>query len=1019
MPVSMKSLRFACAAALLGLAGAATASVSGVVISQVYGGNGNIYARDFVELLNTGAAAVSISGWSVQYSSATGTGNFSGNGVTGLSGTLQPGQYFLVQLASAAAGAALPAADATGTTNLSGTAGKVILANVNSGLACNGGSTPCNATQLAQIVDLVGYGTANFFEGAVAPAATATTALLRNVGGCTDTDNNASDFASGAPAPRNSASAGNLCGGGVVNAPIVPSCPAVSLVQGSGGSAPFSASDTDSVVNSATILSGVVAGITLGNVTPASGDGGTLGGQVLVDASVPTGTYNLQLGFGNSEAQLAQCTLMLSVGAASVPTPIYDIQGSGNTSPLVGQSVTTRGVVTKLLGNGYFMQDPVGDGNPFTSDGIFVFTSTAPTVLVGQHIQVTGTVDEFNTVTELTGTSSLQVLASGVVVAPVPLNLPEMMNGELERFEGMLVRIETPMTVSQNFFQGRFGQVTLSAGGRLLKPTNIYPAGSTAAIALAAENARRVLILDDGSSAQNPNPIPYIGAGNTLRAGDSVDNLVGVIDHGLITSSTSVNAPRDYKLHPTEAPVFVRDNPRTAAPDMVGGNVRVASFNVLNYFTTFTNGQTASGQSGQGCALGDAVAASNCRGADNAAEFARQRSKIVAAMVAIGADVFGLMEIQNNGSVALQNLVDGMNTQVGAPTWAVVPPPTGGVGTDAIQVAMVYKPGKLALVGAALGDPDAVNNRAPVAQTFAAANGEKFSVVVNHMKSKSCSGATGADLDQNDGQGCFNARRMAQAQRLVDYFISLVKIAAADDDVLVIGDLNSYGKEDPILLLADADLVDQLALRVANPYSYVFDGEAGYLDHALSSISLSAQVSGVTEWHINADEPSVIDYNTEFKPQDLFTASPYRASDHDPVVVGLNLLKKLIGTAGRDVLLGTAGDDVITGGEGGDTLTGGAGRDVFLYQSTRDAGDTITDFSPGQDRIDLHGLLASIGYTGSDPVADSFVRLVAGAGGVSLQVDTDGPAGVAAFRPLLLLRGVSLPSLLPSRDFIY
>ncbi|MCY7306122.1 MAG: type I secretion C-terminal target domain-containing protein [Rhodoferax sp.] len=219
--------------------------------------------------------------------------------------------------------------------------------------------------------------------------------------------------------------------------------------------------------------------------------------------------------------------------------------------------------------------------------------------------------------------------------------------------------------------------------------------------------------------------------------------------------------------------------------------------------------------------------------------------------------------------------------------------------------------------------------------------------------------------------------------------------------------------------MAVAGLTDQLALRLANPYSFVFDGEAGYLDHALSSISLSAQVSGVTEWHINADEPSVIDYNTEFKPQDLFTASPYRASDHDPVVVGLNLLKKLTGTAGRDVLLGTAGDDVITGGEGADTLSGGAGRDVFVYQSMRDAGDTITDFSPGQDRVDLHGLLVSIGYTGSDPVADGFVRLVAGAGGVSLQVDVDGPAGAAAFRPLLLLRGVSLPSLLASRDFIY
>ncbi|MFT3735768.1 MAG: ExeM/NucH family extracellular endonuclease [Rhodocyclaceae bacterium] len=660
--------------------------------------------------------------------------------------------------------------------------------------------------------------------------------------------------------------------------------------------------------------------------------------------------------------------------------------------------------------SGYYIQDETGDGNVATSDGIFVYAPAGITVSVGQRIRLTGTVTEFNTVTELTNPSAITVLASGISIAPTPVVLPEAFNGELERYEGMLVRIDAPMTVAQNYFQGRYGQVTLSAGGRLIKPSNIHRPGSAAALALADENARRVLILDDGSSSQNPNPIPYIGLDNTLRAGDSVSNLVGVIDHGLINSDTSATAPRDYKLHPTAAPVFSRDNARTAAPAAVGGNVKVASFNVLNYFSTLD-------VAGSGCY--PSGTRSDCRGADSSAEFSRQQTKIVAAMTAINADVFGLMEIENNGNTAVQNLVNALNSVAGAGTWAVVPLPAAGTGTDAIRVAMIYKPSRLSLVGASMSDTDAINNRPPFAQTFAAANGEKFSVVVNHMKSKGCGSDGGVDADNGDGQGCYNGRRLLQAQRLVSYFIPFVKAQSGDDDVLVIGDLNAYGMEDPIDLLTDSGLVNEAARFIPTPYSYIFDGESGYLDHALSTPSLSAQVSGVTEWHINADEPSVIDYNTEFKPQDLYAPNAYRSSDHDPVVIGLQLVRKLNGTAGRDVINGSAGDDVIIGGEAADTITTGAGKDEIVYQDMRDAGDTVTDFTPASDRINLHALLASLGYGGSDAVADGYVRVVAGSGGVIVQIDTDGAGGPATFRPLVLLRGVSLAAIDLSRDFIY
>ena len=187
---------------------------SSIVISQVYGGGGNSGAplnRDFVELFNRGDAPVSLAGWSIQYASATGTGSFSGNTPVSLSGTLAPGQYYLVGLATGANGSALPPPDIEGAINMSGTGGKVALVNTTTGLACNGGSTPCSAAQLAQIVDLVGWDGANFFEGTAAPATSSATAVIRGDFGCAETDNNGADFTAAAPAPRSSASALHPC----------------------------------------------------------------------------------------------------------------------------------------------------------------------------------------------------------------------------------------------------------------------------------------------------------------------------------------------------------------------------------------------------------------------------------------------------------------------------------------------------------------------------------------------------------------------------------------------------------------------------------------------------------------------------------------------------------------------------------------------------------------------------------------------------------------------------------------
>jgi predicted extracellular nuclease len=574
-----------------------------------------------------------------------------------------------------------------------------------------------------------------------------------------------------------------------------------------------------------------------------------------------------------------------SAGVLSIP----QIQGADPKSAYANSVQTTQGVVTALVGSGYFLQDAHGDGNPATSDGIFVFGSSAG-VAPGDLVRVSGTVTEYTpggasrSYTELTNLTATSKIGSGRIT-PTDVRMP---NADLARFEGMLVRFRTPLIVNGNASLATRGELTLSSGRREI-PTNRHLPGSPDARALAASNAN-IVVLDDGIFV-TPATIPYLFADGTVRNGDTVTGLTGVLDFGPIGDGGAA-----FKLQPTVAPRFSRTNVRLPAPNLAAGNVRVASANVLNFFTTFTNGDDAWGRTGQGCKSGGTIARSNCRGADNMAEFVRQRDKIVASLVALNADVVGLMEIQNNDDIAVGYLVEQLNAALGAGTYAVVPKPAA-TGTDAIRVALIYKPKSVSLVGAALSDGNAINNRPPIAQTFKASNGARFSLVVNHLKSKGgCGGASGGDADSGDGQGCWNATRVAQAARLRDVFLPQVVSAANDPDVLVVGDMNAYGMEDPIRLLNAAGYVNEIERFVRPhgiPYSYVFGSASGYLDHALASSSLSPQVAGVTEWHANADEPEAIDYNIETTGQDPYRANPYRASDHDPVVVSLKLAPAL------------------------------------------------------------------------------------------------------------------------------
>ncbi len=563
------------------------------------------------------------------------------------------------------------------------------------------------------------------------------------------------------------------------------------------------------------------------------------------------------------------------------PTPINtlraigEVQGSDAASPFNGQKVTVRGTVTgKYALTGFFVQS--SDGITTTADGIFVNSTTS--VNIGDAVQVNGTIGEANTLTQLTS-AAVAVCGTPSPIAPTIVTLPVPAGTTLELYEDMLVTFSQTLTADQNFFQGRYGQVTLSSNGRMFNPTNGNGLGDTPDL-----NLRRMIILDDSSSAQNPNPIPYIGADNTLRAGDTTTNLTGVIDYGPINSNSAI---RHYRLQPTGAVAFTRVNTRTSTPPNVGGSLKVASFNVLNYF----NGNGSGG------------GFPTSRGADTLAEFNRQRTKIITAMVALNADVVGLMEIENDGAgslSAIQDLVTGLNAATAPNTYALVAEPAPG--TDEIKVAMIYQPGRVTPIGSAQNyqinttDYIPLFDRPPLIQRFQEPSGQQFYVVVNHFKSKGSCPSSGVDTDQGDGQGCWNVKRTAQANELINFIETLQPL---DPDVIVIGDLNAYGAEDPIVVLQDGDLIDQVAARVpaADRYSYVFDGQAGYLDHALTTASLNASITGVRHWHINADEPSVIDYNTEFKPQDFYTPTPYRASDHDPVLIGLSFAPDFSGSS--------------------------------------------------------------------------------------------------------------------------
>ena len=574
---------------------------------------------------------------------------------------------------------------------------------------------------------------------------------------------------------------------------------------------------------------------------------------------------------------VAGCMFVAASASAqeATPLPIGRIQGAGEASAWVGQEVTVEGIVTAAMRaeplagephaaelHGWFLQD-AGDGDAATSDALFVIDEGAPPA--GERVRVRGRVIERGTgqgswtVLEPLGVTPL---GRGRPPRAVAISAPPV---DWERYENMFVRITTPLTVAGTHRAERYGELVAHFGPRLRTPADAALPGDTAR-ALAADNARRILRLDDGRDAERPATLWYLPRTGLPRTGSTLKKVQGVLDQ----------RAGGYRLQLTSAPVF-RPAPPPAAPK-VGGDVRIASFNLENFF----NGD------GRGGGF------PTSRGARTPAELEAQLSRLVATIRGLKPDIAALMEVENDGfgpESAIAQLAAALNA-AGEGDWRFVAT-DANQGSDQIRVGLIYRASRVSPVGPAATLVDELfgtRSRPPLAQTFRAGStgspGPAFTVVVNHFKSKGCGEAAGADADQKDGQSCWNAARTESARRL-DVWLRSDPTRSGSDLAAIIGDLNAYSMEDPIRMLIAAGWRDAFAgHRGDAPYGYGYDGQIGRIDHALLSPALAQRLVGAAEWHSNADEPDSRGYRN--RPGDR---TPWRSSDHDPLVIGLRLRK--------------------------------------------------------------------------------------------------------------------------------
>ncbi|MFM5725297.1 ExeM/NucH family extracellular endonuclease [Aeromonas veronii] len=661
-------------------------------------------------------------------------------------------------------------------------------------------------------------------------------------------------------------------------------------------------------------------------------------------------------------------------------TPIPTIQGTGSGSQFATDTVTdkngnitgkispgtfmVRGVVTTLgqsLTRGFYLTDPVGDGNPATSDGIFVylndkdFATKYKDIKPGAELCLEAKVEEYYGGTQLKPTfesskARLQVIAQGLNVptSVLQVNEGETLAQALDRHEGMRVRLDSSsdLQLTRNYgfdYKVYRNNVELAHKTPLIKPTQLHVANSADAVALATKNGSNRLVVESDYKAPD-GVLPWFPSWDAdqgyLRIGDQLTGLEGVIVYN--KDAFRLVVPSDVTLTAGALLRSPEEERQDAPARLAGSDLRIGSFNVLNYFTS---------HSSIGGALNilckdqaDADNAKGCnRGAKSQPEFEKQRTKIVNAITAMDADLLGLMEMENNGfedNSALHNLVARLNEQQkdASKHYAYVRLPVTALtdgkffGGDAIMVAMLYRPALLTPSGDASviklpeqryttgGVAKTAGQRDSLVQTFTLAKSkEPLTLVVNHLKSKGSGCYENGDgkTEPADLQGKCTEFRVSAAKVLGE------AVSKLPGQVLLVGDFNSYAKEDPIRVLTDYNPAtserkivsashtfigeqsyEQLGREVTRSYglidlnvkfnkekaiSYSYDGELGTLDYALANPALASKVAGVADWHINSFESSLFEYGSKYTGSLLKSDNPFSASDHDPIIVDLRL----------------------------------------------------------------------------------------------------------------------------------
>ncbi|WDH79541.1 ExeM/NucH family extracellular endonuclease [Microbacterium esteraromaticum] len=573
-------------------------------------------------------------------------------------------------------------------------------------------------------------------------------------------------------------------------------------------------------------------------------------------------------------------------GGAVIEATIAEVQGTAGASPLVDETVKVEGVITadhRTGGyNGIVIQTAGSGGSDAAreaSDGVFVYLNgkSVPGE-IGDLVSVTGVVGEYFGQTQITPAS-----ASDVTVVTAEAGLPALtplpatvVGDDREAYESMLVAPTGDYAVASSHQLYNYGTLWLNPGELNVKSTEMHRPGADADAVAAANRAERIL-LDDGYSIQvsnsgHPGDQPYFTKDVVVRNGDVVDfgDIGFVLQYGFNDWRLQPTTPLNSESPAAQKVTFDTQNPRPEVPT-VGGDVQVAAFNVYNYFTTLRSENA------------------DARGAGDAAQFAIQKSKIVTAINDLDAEIVALMEIENSVKfgdpvdTALADLVDGLNAAAGSEVWDYVPTPEvldNAAITDFITNAIIYKKDAVSTIGdsASIVDETVWDiAREPIAQAFDI-DGRTVTVVANHFKSKGGSGAEPAD-----GQGRFNAERVEQAESLLDFTEQLADDAGSED-ILLIGDFNAYSEEDPIDVFASEGWSSLVADRTDGQYTYTFDGELGSLDHVIASPSLVPSITDAAVWAINSPEWS--DRGYAFGAAE--TGTPYRSSDHDPILVGVS-----------------------------------------------------------------------------------------------------------------------------------